>query len=418
MGDANGIVRPTRAPASWAESYFTVGVTGTNGKTSTTSFIASALRAAGYSVFLETTLGCHLNDERLELPRKAGGYLDALEAAARAGARYAAIEVTSEALARGAAKRWRFDAGIFTNLTHEHLTAHGSWEHYLASKAQLFIHLAPGATAVFNAGDPASLLLDGITPADVERRWYAVPARGPRLRGADLAAASVRVDAEGTVIDLEPSPMSEALGGTLTTRFVGSIFAENALAAALFASTATADPLAVKKGIAECPVVPGRFEIISRAPIVAVDYAHTPDALARTAQTAREIAEARGGKVIFVFGVAGGRDAPKREPMGREVGACADYAFVTNDNPRFDDPTEIANAVAAACGEGGRAKIQIVLDRRTAIARALELARAADVVVVAGKGDERGQVIREETIPFSDSEVIRELLAGRTESSK
>ena len=407
-----GIVRPTPPPAPWAEQYFTVGVTGTNGKTSTTTFIAQALRAAGCSVLLETTLEYRLNEELLELPRAAGEYLRALEIAAQAGARHAAIEVTSEALARGAAKRWRFDAGVFTNLTHEHLTSHGSWEHYIASKAQLFVHLGPGATAVFNACDESSLLLDRVTPPDVVRRWYAVETRGKPVRAANLAAAAVRIGTDGTHIDLAASPLAEAFEGTLSTQLIGRVFAENVLAAALGALSAVDDFARVKEGIAKCSTLPGRFEILAQKPTVAVDYAHTPDALARTADTAREIADASGGRVFFVFGAGGGRDAPKREPMGREVGARADYVIVTNDNPRFEDPEDIARAVAAGCCHGGRAEVHVVLDRRAAIAEALDRARPGDVVVVAGKGHEGGQSVREQTLPFSDAEVIRELLGS------
>ena len=153
------VVEPTRPPFPWAEPYLTVGTTGTNGKTSTTLLVAHALRAAGRLVLAETTLGYRFDDEELDVPRTATGFYAALEGAAKRGARHAAIEVTSEALAKGFAKRWRFDIGVFTNLTRDHLDAHGSWEHYLASKAQLFAHLPPGGAAVLNGCDEVAPLL-------------------------------------------------------------------------------------------------------------------------------------------------------------------------------------------------------------------------------------------------------------------
>jgi UDP-N-acetylmuramoyl-L-alanyl-D-glutamate--2,6-diaminopimelate ligase len=407
------VVRPTPAPFPWAEPFFTVGVTGTNGKTSTTYLAAAAFRAAGHSVITETTIGYEIDGDVLDVPRTTQGYARAFHQAAERGCRHGVVEVTSQALGLGYAKMWRFDLGVFTNLSRDHLEAHGSWEHYLASKAQLFVHLGPGRTAVLNAADETCLLLDQVTPPDVERVWYAAPSRGPLLRPADLAARSVELAADGTKIELEPSERAERLGGGLDLRLVGHVFAENALAAACAALDAGVAPDAVRRGLAECPVVPGRFEVLASSPnIVVVDYAHSPDALARTCDTARALAN--GGRVLVVFGAGGGTaDKSKREPMGREVGQRADQAIITNDNPRTEDPKEIARSLAAGCRRGGRAYVSIELDRRRAIARALETARAGDVVVVAGKGHERGQVIGTETQPFSDVDELRALLGKR-----
>jgi hypothetical protein len=185
------VVRPTPAPFPWAEPFFTVGVTGTNGKTSTTYLTAAAFRAAGHSVITETTIGYELDGEVLPVQRTTEGYLRAFHTAAERRSRHGVVEVTSQALASGYAKMWRFDLGVFTNLSRDHLDVHPSWEHYLASKAQLFVHLAPGRTAVLNAADEPALLIDQVIPADVNRLWYAVPTRGPKLRAADLAAKHV-----------------------------------------------------------------------------------------------------------------------------------------------------------------------------------------------------------------------------------
>ena len=405
---AGRVQRPTPAPFPWAEPLFTIGVTGTNGKSSTTHLIAHTLLEASLGVLTESTLGYWLNGEALDVPRTSLGYLSALRLAASRGARHAVAEVTSAALARGFARVWRYDLAVFTNLSRDHLEAHGSWEHYLASKAQLFVHLGPGQTAVLNACDPAAMLLDRVTPGDVQRKFFAVDSRGERLTPADLAAKRVELSASGTRIELEASPCAEALGGVLTTRFVGPVFAENVLAAALASLAAGVAPAVVRAGIAACPVVSGRFEVVAASPIVAVDYAHTPDALARTCETARELAQ--GGRVIVVFGAGGGADTPKREPMGHAVGERADLAVITSDNPRNDEPKDIAAAVARGARRGGRAYVQIELDRAKAILRALNGAKPNDVVVICGKGHERGQTVRGVEHPFSDHEEVERWL--------
>jgi UDP-N-acetylmuramoyl-L-alanyl-D-glutamate--2,6-diaminopimelate ligase len=406
--DLAQVIRPTPAPFDWAEPFFCLGVTGTNGKTSTTMLAADALRAGGHRVLVETTIGYDLDGAELDVPRTHAGYIQAFERAAGAGCRHACIELTSEALARGYAKRWRFDLGVFTNLTRDHLESHLSFEHYLASKAQLFVHLAPGRIAVFNACDEASLLLDRVTPKDVVRRWFAVPSRGAPLHDADLSAERVELGPDGTRVLLRPSPLAEALGGALETRLVGEVFAENALAAALAALGAGVAAADVRRGIAQSAGPRGRFEIVHRSPLVAIDYAHTPDALARTCATARALAGT--GKVLVVFGAGGRFDPGKREPMGRSVGASADVAIVTTDNPRDEDPAEIAKAVAAGCRRGGRAYVMLEPDRRRAIAKALERARPGDVIVIAGKGHEREQVVGERKISVSDASLVSELV--------
>jgi UDP-N-acetylmuramoyl-L-alanyl-D-glutamate--2,6-diaminopimelate ligase len=404
----SSVIRPTPAPFAWAEPFFTVGVTGTNGKTSTTTLIAAALRAAGHSVLVETTIGYDLDGIVLDVARTHAGFLSAFERAARSGSKHAVVEVTSEALAGGYAKKWRFDMGVFTNLSRDHLESHESFEHYLASKAQLFVHLAAGSTAVFNACDEMSGLLDRATPSDVSRSWFAVPSRGPALREADLVAERVELSVDGTRATLAPSKLAEALGGSIETRLIGQVFAENALAAALAALASGAPGPAVRRGIAESPGPAGRFEVVYRAPVVAIDYAHTPDALARTCNTARSLAGS--SKVIVVFGAGGRFDPGKREPMGRAVGERADVAIVTTDNPRHEDPADIARTVATGCRRGGRAYVKLEPDRRRAIAEALERAKPGDVIVIAGKGHEREQLVGSTVIAMSDAEIVKELV--------
>lgn len=407
--------RPVPLAAPWAAPYFTIGVTGTNGKTSTTWMIAAALRAMVRPVLQVSTVGVALDDMPLPRGRRFADFLATLEAAAERGARHAVIEATSLGLAQGYARAWRFDLGVFTNLSVDHFSTHGSWEHYLAAKAQLFVLLGPGRTAVLNAADPAAGLLDQAIPADVERRWYAAPSRGPRRCAADLEAEGVDVGPEGTLVRLAPSPLAERLGGALRTRMIGEVFGENALAAALAALATGVPPAAVVAGIAACPIVPGRFEVIDHGddrPLVAVDYAHSADALAHTCATARRLVAGPRGRVILVFGAGGGATPEKRGPMGEVVGAAADLAIVSSDNPRGEDPRAIADALCEGLRRGGKAVIEVELDRERAIGRALAEAAAGDVIVVAGKGHEEGQVIAGQTLPFSDAAAIRRQLTG------
>jgi UDP-N-acetylmuramoyl-L-alanyl-D-glutamate--2,6-diaminopimelate ligase len=391
---------------SWARDFFTFGVTGTHGKTSTVHLLACVVAASGAHALAVSTVGYFLDGTRLALPRSARGYVDAFEQLHAAGGRWAAVECTSKSLAEGSAKRWRFDLGVFTNLSTDHLHTHGSWEHYLASKAQLFTHLGPGRTAVLNAADRHSLLLDRVIPTDVERRWYGSPTRGALRHATDLAAAAVTVSTEGTRVRLQPSPWAEALGGELWVRMVGEVFAENALAAATAGLAAGVAPEHVVDGLSRCSPVAGRFEVLTHDPCVVIDYAHSPDALARTCDTARTLAS---GRVIVVFGAGGESTPSKRLPMGEAVGARADVAVVTNDNPRGEDPQAIADMLVAGLHAGARARVEVCLDRRRAIERALELAVPGDVVVVAGKGHETGQEVGGATLPFSDHDEVRRL---------
>lgn len=387
---------------------FTVGVTGTNGKTSTAWMIAAALRAAALSVLRITTVGVALDDEALPRGKRFADFVATLGRAAASGCRHAVIETTSLALSQGYARSWRFDLGVFTNLSVDHFGTHGSWEHYLAAKAQLFMHLGPGRTAVLNAADRHALFVDHAIPGDVARLWFAAPGRGPRLRDADLEAERFEIGPDGTHVVLQPSPTASALGGALHTRMVGEVFGENAMAAALAGLAAGLPADAVVRGIAACPVVPGRFEVVVHGagrPTVAVDYAHTPDALARTCATARALAGAA-GRVIVVFGAGGGASPDKRGPMGEAVGVAADRVVVTSDNPRDEDPAAIAAMLVEGL-RGGRAGWMIELDRARAIAAAIADAGAGDVVVIAGKGHEDGQLVRGERRPFSDVAEVR-----------
>ncbi len=403
-------MRPVPAALPQLESWCTVGITGTNGKSSTTALVAAALGADGHPVLSATTLAYRLGERELDRPGDWQAFLDLAARAGRVGCRRAAIELTSQVLGMGHARRWRIDVGVFTNLSEDHLSTHGSWEHYLGSKAQLFVHLGPGCRAVLNACDPACELLDQVIPADVERVWYGVPSRGDFLRTPALAAVEVECTAAGTRVHLRPSAMARELGGVLEVAMGGEVFAENALAAAAAALCAGISGTDVRTGIAAAKPLPGRFEIVARQPLVIVDYAHAPDALRRVCESARKLAA--GGRLLVVFGAGGGTDPGKRAPMGAAVAAFADLAIVTDDNPRDEDPEAIAEGLLVGL-RGGGAQVLRELDRRAAIEQALAIATASDVVLIAGKGHERGQTRAGETEPFSDREVVLELLQAR-----
>jgi UDP-N-acetylmuramoyl-L-alanyl-D-glutamate--2,6-diaminopimelate ligase len=385
----------------------TVGVTGTNGKTTTTAWVAAALGRIGGPVARATTVGFFIGDDEIAIEKSYDGFLEGMRTCFDRGGRHAAIELTSEALARGFARAWPCTVGVFTNLTHDHLDAHGSPEHYLASKAQLFVALPAGGTAVLNASDPVFDLLREIVPPGVRILAYAVPSRGAAQGAPDLVAKEIEVDWSGTRIVCEASG---ALGGrprTLRVRAVGEVYAENALAAFLGAVAAGVPEEAAADALAHAVPPPGRFEIVSERPYVVVDYAHSPDALARTVSTARRLADRGGGRLFVVFGAGGRRDVKKRRPMG-EAARPANVVVLTTDNPRNEDPGAIARAIAE--GLEGHPDVRTVLDRREAICVAVKEARPSDVVLVAGRGHETVQTIGDELRPFVDADVVREAL--------
>jgi UDP-N-acetylmuramoyl-L-alanyl-D-glutamate--2,6-diaminopimelate ligase len=389
-----------------------VGITGTNGKTTTTVWVAAALRALAQTegsgpVARATTVGFFLDDEEVAVVPTYEGFVAAMQSCSGRGGRHAAIELTSEALARGFTRSWPCQVGVFTNLSHDHLDAHGSAEHYLASKAQLFVTLPPGGTAVLNAADDVFDLLKEIVPAGVSVRSYAVPSRG-RVHGApDLVAATVDVSWSGTRVTCDVRDASSGLPRTIHVRAIGEVYAENALAALLGAVAAGVPPALAAAAIAEAAPPPGRFEVVHERPYVVVDYAHGPDALARTVHTARELAS---GSLFVVFGAGGNRDRDKRGPMGEAV-RVADHVILTSDNPRAEDPGEIARSIAS--GLRGHSSVRTELDRRKAIASAIDAAGEQDVVLIAGKGHETDQLAGGRTTRLSDVDVAREALARR-----
>jgi UDP-N-acetylmuramoyl-L-alanyl-D-glutamate--2,6-diaminopimelate ligase len=396
-------VRPPPAAPSWASSLFSVGVTGTNGKTSTTAMIAALLGELSRPVARVTTVGAFLDEERQDVPAHYAGFLQTLQRCLQRGGRYAALEFTSEALAMGFAKAWPCRVAAFTNLSLDHSDAHGSPEHYLASKAQLFMALAPGGTAVLNGRDSAAQLLSEVIPPAVQVLTYGVPSRGEAWAPLDLAAHSLEVSFEGTRFELEPCLRFPDLPSSWRIRAVGEIFVENALAA-LAAALASGVPAAsAATALARVPPPPGRFQVVRERPYVVVDYAHTPDALSRTLSTARSLCQ---GRVSVVFGAGGQRDRSKRPLLG-EAARLADRVILTSDNPRNEDPQAIMAQIAE--GLGDHSQVVREVDRACAIELALRAAAPEDLVLIAGKGHELEQETAGEKVAFSDEAIVRKV---------
>jgi UDP-N-acetylmuramoyl-L-alanyl-D-glutamate--2,6-diaminopimelate ligase len=389
-------------PPPWAHELLTVGVTGTNGKTTTTTLVAAALARAAPPVVRITSLGAFLDEpgeRRLAFGQDHAGFIAAMRHGRAHGARRAAIELTSEALAVGFARAWPCQIGVFTSFDHDHLDAHGSPEHYLASKAQLFSSLPDAGTAVLNAGDAATELVAEVVPAHATIVRYALADRASDPARLELAAARVTPSWNGTEIEL--FGRFPRLPPRMTIRAIGEPFAENALAALAAAMASGVSAEQARRGIELAPAPPGRFERVAERPWVVVDYAHTPEALRRTLLTARRLCN---GRLSVVFGVGGNRDREKRRAMGAAA-IGADHVIVSNDNPRREDPRQIASDLLA--GLGAHPSIELELDRARAIERAVRDAAPDDLVLIAGRGQEKYQTIGDQRRPLSDADVAR-----------
>lgn len=395
------------APPPWSKHIISIGVTGTNGKTTTTTYLARALETLHSPVLRVTTLGSFLGQEKLDVEANYDGFIVAMERALAAGTKYAALECTSEALAAGFAKAWPLSMGVFTNLTRDHLDSHGTPEHYLASKAQLFVHLPEGGTAILNGYDPASELLAEVLPNGVQRISYGLPSR---LSGqsaqpqVDVWGTDTAVSWDGTRVKFRAPKWFGEHERMLHVQAIGDVYIENALAALAAAVQAGASVDAALRAIEQTPSVSGRFEVIGTGPRAVIDYGHSPDAIERTLRTARALCK---GKLVIVFGAGGGRDKGKRAPMG-QAARGADEIILTSDNPRMEDPAAIAAAIRQ--GIGKHKKVSVILDREQAIQKACTNLAAEDVVIVAGRGPETHQVLAEGPRNLVDADVVRRAL--------
>jgi UDP-N-acetylmuramoyl-L-alanyl-D-glutamate--2,6-diaminopimelate ligase len=391
-----------RAMAAAADAFYgqpsaeltVVGITGTNGKTTTAFLMHAVLEAAGRRSGLLGTVEQRVGGRVEPVVRTTPESVDlqaVLRRMADAGDTACVMEVSSHALQLGRVARVRFAAAAFTNLTQDHLDFHPDMEHYFRAKARLF----ESAPAAVNVDDPYGRRLAG-------------EAGGPLLTYARAdAAAAVRPHAveigPGGVISLIATTPRGAL--PLDVGLRGGFNVENVLCAVALGEVLELPHAAVREGIAAVRGVPGRFEPVDAGQpfTVLVDYAHTPDGLENLLRSAREITP---GRLICVFGCGGDRDRGKRPLMGAVARRLSDVAIVTSDNPRSEDPAAIIAEITAGFD------MDVEVDRRTAIERAVATAGSADVVVIAGKGHEQGQEAAGRTIPFDDREVAREALTA------
>ena len=391
-----GDVRAAMAAA--ADAFFgrptdeleVAGVTGTSGKTTTAFLLHSILEAAGRSPGLVGTVETRVGAERRKLPRTTPEAID-LQRLFRemldAGNRSAVIEASSHASELRRLDRVRLRALAFTNLSHEHLDFHGTMDAYFEAKRRLFLADPPPRAAV-NVGDAWGRRLADELPRALT--FGLVPDARIRPENLELTADGARFRTDGI---------------ELRTHLRGRFNVENVLAAVALARLLDIEDDAIAAGVEALRGVPGRLEPVDEGQpfTVLVDYAHKPEALANVLQTARDVAE---GRVLVVVGAGGDRDREKRPLMGRIAAELADVAVITSDNPRSEDPRAIIDEVVAGCERD----VQVEVDRRAAIERAVEQAGPGDVVVIAGKGHEPGQEIDGEILPFDDREAARDAL--------
>jgi UDP-N-acetylmuramoyl-L-alanyl-D-glutamate--2,6-diaminopimelate ligase len=387
-----------------------VGITGTNGKTTTAYLVASVVEAMGVPSALISTVEYRVAGERmaaLHTTPEASDIERLLSRAVDAGCRVAVMESSSQALDLRRCDALRYEVAAFTNLTRDHLDYHGTMEAYFKAKRRLFDGSLgePPRTSVVNVDDEhGARLYEELARAGRRVLRYALDG------DAEVTARDLEFSFEGTRMTLR-TPEGER---EVVSPLVGRPHVYNILTAAACAHALGLGLEATVAALATCVGAPGRFERVEHDVgdfAVVVDYAHTDDALRNVLRTARDVAR---GRVITVFGCGGDRDRTKRAPMGEAAASLSDVVIATSDNPRTEDPEAILRDVEEGLRASNRPYLKIV-DRREAILRAVKEARAGDIVVIAGKGHEDYQIIGDEKRHFDDREVAREALAARAD---
>ena len=393
-----------------AERIANIGITGTNGKSTTAFLIESILRAADRKTVLIGTIEYHVAGKILPAPHTTPEALELNRILAEGlsnGATESVMEVSSHALAQERTFGIPFDVAVFTNLTRDHLDYHGTMDEYFRAKQVLFegCGTEPPRTGVINIEDEYGAKLVAIS----RKRSKEVCTYGSTE--GFIHAANIDVTARGTRFDIVTPTFTIPVFSPL----IGKVNVYNILAAACVGLLRGIDSATIARGIGALSRVPGRFERVDCGQpfTVAVDYAHTDDALRNLTSLAREFVTRAGlkGKVITLFGCGGDRDRAKRPMMGEAAGKGSDFVVLTSDNPRSEDPLAIMNDAVVGLQRSGT-KYTMEPDRLKAIALAFQQASPGDIVLLAGKGHEKVQVSREGTIPFDDVEVARETLAG------
>ena len=396
-----------------------VGVTGTDGKTTTVRLISEILRAAGRRVGSVSTVSASIDGDECDTGLHTTTP-DAMEMhrllaeMVKKGCQYAVVESTSHGLAQHRVTSCEYDVAVVTNITHEHTDYHGTFEEYRAAKGRLFKLVAesqvkPGVrkACILNADDPSYAYLAAVCRA--HRCSYGIE------QPSSFRALGIESTAHGSCFDVATP------GGKLhvETPLLGLFNVYNVLAAVAACTAQDVDPSAIQRGVAAVQGVPGRMESISMGQdfTVIIDFAHTPNSLEKALQTLRML---RPGKLTVVFGCAGLRDRPKRPVMGYTACRLADRVVLTAEDPRTEDVDEIIEEIAAGCRRaGGSEGVEFVRvpDRSAAIAEAIQHARPGDLVVITGKGHERSMCFGTTEYPWSDHEEVRRALAARLAES-
>jgi UDP-N-acetylmuramoyl-L-alanyl-D-glutamate--2,6-diaminopimelate ligase len=378
------------------------GITGTNGKTTTSYLVDSILRAAGRITALVGTIEYHLGDRVLPAVNTTPESLDLYRLLAelnKMGGTFATMETSSHALALGRIYGMHFHTAVFTNLTRDHLDFHQTMENYSAAKQMLFRGAGAPAPpfAVINRDDEYG---EKMATANTKVLWYGLG------KDANVRARHISSSFDGLRFEVQ----AEGKHFSVQSALIGRINVYNILAACGTALSYGLPAEVIARGIANCRAVPGRFERVDEGQpfVVVVDYAHTDDALRNVISMARSLQPKR---VVTLFGCGGDRDRTKRPIMGQVAAELSDLVVLTSDNPRSEDPLDIMNDVLV----GIRRKDTPCLvepDRAAAIRRAIGEARPGDILILAGKGHETYQIVKDRTIPFDDREVAREVLRG------
>ena len=380
-----------------------IGITGTNGKTTTTNIVRAILRKAGFKVGLIGTINIMIEDEAIVAHNTTPDVVDLQRALYRmkeAGCEYVVMEVSSHALALNRVAGCEYDTAALTNITQDHLDFHKTLENYRDAKGLLFEHLHEGKkenkTAVFNMDDASSPIL-----CDRTKTRILTYGEG---RNNDIYPLFFKVEAKQMRLQLH-TPVGEM---DLLLKITGEFNVYNVMAAVAIALAEQIDKKTIVDVLNGFDGVPGRFQLVEAGQpyTVIVDYAHTPDGLENVLKTARSITE---GKLWVVFGCGGDRDNKKRPIMGRIALELADRVVVTSDNPRTEDPAVIIDEIAEALKDVPEGKsVELIAERRDAIYHALSEAAANDVIMIAGKGHENYQILADKTIHFDDREVVQE----------
>jgi len=388
-----------------------VGVTGTNGKTTTTYLCFALAEAAAKKAAMLTTVEYRMGEKSEPAVRTTPEASDTnrfLREAVNKGCTMAAMETSSQAIDLHRCDWLRFKVAVFTNLTRDHLDYHGTMENYYDAKKKLFdgrLGEKPGS-CVINIDDEWGVKLAKELIGN-DQRIVTFSQKSP----ADLTAENIDVSLIKGTRFLLRTPIGDR---EITSPLVGRPHVYNMLSAAATALELDYGLDAIVSGLEKCVGAPGRFERVPHDGdfAVVVDYAHTDDALLNTLKTARELTE---GRIITVFGCGGDRDKTKRKPMGEIAGKYSNFVIITSDNPRTEDPLKIIREAEVGVKETGTEYLAIS-DRRNAIYQAIARARAGDVVIIAGKGHENYQIIGSEKFHFDDREVAKEALAKRQEN--